>query len=131
MVAVQKTFQKQVKSLCATIEETGNPFQELSNDLSVLDTRDVVDESVIETVKSIEKIGKAQYEMFVSERLQERKVSLFDTIKRNKLAQFSSPPPTKEKSKDKMQITSLRSNCFLFVRLYVSCRFGTVIWMVS
>ena len=37
MSAVQATFQMQVKALCTTIEEMGNPFLEESEDLLVLD----------------------------------------------------------------------------------------------
>ena len=39
-----------VGSLIAVIEEMGNPFLEKTNDLLVLDTRDIVDTSVGETV---------------------------------------------------------------------------------
>ena len=35
---------------------------------------------------------------------------------------FSSLPPSKAKSSDKLQIASLKSNCSLFSRLYVSCQ---------
>lgn len=122
MSGAQATFQKQVKALCTTIEEMGNPFLEESEDLLVLDTRDIIDSSVAETVKRVEEIGKSQFEAFVTERLEKRTVSLFDPIKRNNLALFSSPPLSKGKSNDKMQIASLKSNCSLFARLYVSCQ---------
>ena len=48
--AVQATFLKEVKSLVAVFEEMGNPFLEQSEDLLVLDTKDILDPSVAETV---------------------------------------------------------------------------------
>lgn len=79
----------------------------------LLDTRNILDTSVGETIKKIEEMGEAQYEAFVTERLDKRTTSLYEPIKRNKLSLFSSAPPCKEKSKDKMQIASLKSNCSL------------------
>ena len=121
MVGIQTTFQKQVRSLCNTIEEMGNPFLEDSQDLLVLDTRDIVDVSVVETIRGIENMGKVQYETFMTKRLEKCEIPLFEPIKRNKLALFSSPAE-KAKSNDKIQIASLKSNCSLFSRLYVSCQ---------
>ena len=70
--SVQATFTKQVKSLCHTIEEMGNPFEEQSNDLLVLDTRNIVGEEVVSTVRNIQKLGEEQYSCFVEERLNKR-----------------------------------------------------------
>ena len=98
-----------------------NPFLEQSEDL-VLGTRDITDSSVVETVRKIEEIGKVQYQTFVTERLEKWTASLFEPVKRNKLPLFSSPPPSKAKSNDKIQIASLKSNCSLFSHLYVSCQ---------
>ena len=65
----------------------GKHFQEKSEDLLVLDTRDIMDSSVAESVRQVEAIGNAQYQMFVTERF-EKHTSLFDPIKRNKLTLF-------------------------------------------
>ena len=54
-------FQKQVQSLFNTIEEMGNPFLEQSGDLLKLNTHDIMDSKVVETVQTIEQIGKQQY----------------------------------------------------------------------
>lgn len=58
MTGVQATFQKQVKTLYTTIEDMGNPFLEESEDLLVLDTRDIMNSSVAEAFRKIEEIGK-------------------------------------------------------------------------
>jgi len=48
---VQKAFERDVKSLVSTIEEMGNPFTENSSDLLALDSRDIADPAVIDTVR--------------------------------------------------------------------------------
>lgn len=118
--SVQVTFQNQVKSLCSVLEEMINPFLEQSEDLLVLGTRDITDSSVVQTVRKIEEIGKAQYQAFVTEKVKKRTTSLFAPIKRNKLSLFSSLPSSKAKSSNKIQIASLKSNCSLCSRLYIS-----------
>ena len=84
----QLKFCKEVSSLVAVFEEMGNPFLEESNDLLALDTRDIADEKVIKTVKEIEDLGKCQFNNFTTERLVKREKSLFDPIRKNKLALF-------------------------------------------
>ena len=39
----------------------GNPFQESTNDLLVLDTQDIMFPSVVKTVKTLESVGQNQY----------------------------------------------------------------------
>ena len=51
---VQAAFLKEVKALVAVLEEMGNPFLEDSLDLLVIDTRDIMDTQVAETVRKIE-----------------------------------------------------------------------------
>lgn len=45
--AVQAAFKKAVLSLVSAIEEMGNPFQEDSTDLLVLDSKEIMDETVV------------------------------------------------------------------------------------
>ena len=56
--SVQQAFQKNVKSLIALFEEFGNPFLEKGQDPLVLDTRDIMDSCVGETVIGIEALGE-------------------------------------------------------------------------
>ena len=104
---VQNTFWNQVNAVCSTIEEMGNPFEDQTGDLFALDTRDIADFKVVETVRTVEQLGNDPYQQFATKRLQERTTPLFDTIPKNKLPLFSSPPPTKEKYIDKLKIASL------------------------
>ena len=119
--SVQATFAKQVKPLCHTLEEMGNPFEETSQDLLDIDSKDVVGDSVITTVRNIEKIEKRLYSTCDESRLGNRTESLFSPLKRNKLLLFCYPL-IPSKSDDKQQITSLKKTCALFSRFYVSCQ---------
>lgn len=119
-----------MNAFCSTIEEMGNPFADQTGDLFVLDTRDIADSKVVETVRTAEQLGKDQYQRFVTKRLQERPTPLFDTIQKNKLPLFSSPPATKEKSSDKLKIASLESNCSLFHVFTFHVMSGMAIWRV-
>jgi len=48
-------------NLVHTFNEFGNPFLENSSELLVLDTRNVKDQSVVNTVNTIYEVGKEQY----------------------------------------------------------------------
>ena len=63
----QKLFVKDVRSSTSSIEELGDPFEEDSKKLLTLDTKQITDISVIETVRSAYKIGKDQFDLFVKE----------------------------------------------------------------
>ena len=66
---VQITFPQEVKSLKRTIEEIGIPFGETSVDLLVLDSRNIADSAVADTMQSIERLGFDQYVKYVNKRL--------------------------------------------------------------
>ena len=77
---------------CTVLEEMGNPFLEHSQDLLVIDTRDIMDTQVADTVRKIETLGKEQYSKFVIERLEQCTTTVTQTIPKNKLPLFSRPP---------------------------------------
>jgi len=115
----QMAFAKDVRSLKQTMEEMGNPFADYSSDLLVLNTRDVMDTAVADTVRQIQKLGLDQYEAYVKERLVNNTVPITDPIKRNNLHLFSRPP-VREQSKKQLQMSSLKNDCSLFSRLYIA-----------
>jgi len=45
-----KSFTKDLQSVVATCEELGNPFMEESGDLLAVDTKDIMNSDVVETV---------------------------------------------------------------------------------
>ena len=58
IASVQTSFGRDVRSLLAVIEEFGNPFEEESQDLLVLDTKEIVHPDVVKTVLSAKKVGQ-------------------------------------------------------------------------
>ncbi len=119
--SVQTAFISEVASLTAVLEEMGNPFLEKSDDLLVLDTRNIMDRSVGDTVRRSETLGIQQYKKFIKERLTECTVPITELLSKNKLALFSSKQ-ARTQSKQKMQINALKNDCNLFSRLYIACQ---------
>ena len=95
-----------------------NPFMEESESLPVLDNRDVTDPAIVQTVRELEKTGQDQYK-YMTERVIERTTPVFDPISKNQMTLFSRPP-SRGPSKTKQTITSLKSDCTLFSRLYIA-----------
>jgi len=106
---------------CTVLEEMGNPFLEHSQDLLVIDTRDIMDTQVVDTVRKIETLGKEQYSKFVIERLEQCTTLVTQTILTNNLPLFSRPP-VKIKSKLNAPLVALKSDCGLVSRLFISCQ---------
>ena len=88
---VQKISLQYVTSLKATIDEYINSFLETSGDLLVLDSRDIVEKFVIDNLYRIETLGCQQYDNFVSERLVERTITIYDVMKKNNVHLFNTP----------------------------------------
>ena len=108
-------FAKDLQSLSQVIEEIGNPFFEWSNDLLVLNSRDVVHTSVADTVRRWRNLDSSS----MKERLVNQTVPIKDAIKQNNLHIFNFPP-VREKSKKQLQMSFLKSDCSLFSRLYIA-----------
>ena len=106
-------------SLVKVIDDVGNPFLEKSHDLLVLDTKNIMDASVVETVTNIKSLGLEQHKKFVKERLQQSLKSTTETLSKNNLFLFSRPT-IKFPSKDKLQLAALKKDRDL--RLYIACQ---------
>ena len=103
------------------LEEMGNPFEEESEDLMVLDTREILSPAAVSTVQTVLKIGQGQFQSFVKERLVDRSKSLKEVIKRNKLPLFASIK-AKATSKSRQQLAYAKNDSELFSRLYIACQ---------
>ncbi|XP_064086105.1 uncharacterized protein LOC135201158 [Macrobrachium nipponense] len=99
----------------------GNPFEEESTDLLVLDTQEILGPAAVESVRTAMQMGRDQFHLFVKERLADRSKPLNDVIKRNKLPLFASIK-VKSANKNKQQLASARSDSELFSRLYITCQ---------
>ena len=119
--SMQNTFARDVRSLVAVIEELGNPFEEDSQDLLVLDTKEIADPAVIETVRNAKQIGKDQFEAFSKECIVDRIKSIEEAIHRNKLPLFATKRGPKI-HKGNQQVKSLKNDVALFARLYIGCQ---------
>ena len=118
-LSLQKSFQKQVNALSATIRQMGNPFLDEFDDLVTLDSRKCTDTAVVTTVRTLEETGRKQYQKFVKTVLDERTHSIHDPIKRNSLALFRKSHGKKVQKKDK-KIKVLQNNVALFGQLYIA-----------
>ncbi|EDO35715.1 predicted protein [Nematostella vectensis] len=121
-VSYQRAFQKNVKSLTNVLEKYGNPFEDSSRNLSALDTKVVAGEEGVIRMRMMEELGKKQCETFISERLEEQIKPLKDPISRNKLAFFERSSKKRKKSKGQQQLSSMKSDCSLFSRLFIACQ---------
>ena len=84
----------------------------------VLDTKEIADPTVVETVRSVKRIGQEQFDAFIKECLLDRTKSIDETIHHNKLPLFGTSTLTA--SKGKQQRTSLKNDVELFSQLYIS-----------
>ena len=84
---VQRSFQvsffKGVKSLVTTIEDSGNLFLEESDDLIILDTKEIAGPAAVTILLQIEAVGKEQCNQFITEHLLNRTKSLYDQEKQS------------------------------------------------
>jgi len=118
---VQNAFRKDVCSLGNVMEELGNPFEEESEDLLVLDCKEIADPSAVEAVQKAQKIGQQQFQTVTKECLVKRTKPIDDTIHRNRLKLFVGSR-TKTAIKEKQQLTLMKSDVEMFSRLYIICQ---------
>ncbi|KAK0039757.1 hypothetical protein Bpfe_030812 [Biomphalaria pfeifferi] len=103
------------------IQETGNPFLEKSAELVTLHDNNIVDAAVHKTLSNIHKTGVAQYNEFMQERLVNMTKPVSAPIRRNNFILIAGAK-RKKRSAPQYRISSLKSDCYLFSRLYVACQ---------
>ena len=118
-LSTQKTFQSRVKNLLSTISEMGNSFKDDCPEFRALDTHNCADASVVDTVHKVQEIGLRQYKKFVKDVIDERTVSIHDTISKNALPLFKRQQP-KQISKASLKLTAVTSDRYLYSRLYIA-----------
>lgn len=115
----QVQFSTQVRELVNTMEDMGNPFIEDSGHLFAIDTKDIMSEDVVTTVRTIAGLGQEQYNNFINERFLKGEKPISEPIRRNKFALFSNQKPRSIKS---TSIGVLKCDLALFARLYIACQ---------
>lgn len=58
--SLQSLFYRDVASLTRTIQEMGNPFMEETDDLLVLDTKEIMSSDALVRLRKVEEVGMAQ-----------------------------------------------------------------------
>jgi len=119
--AIQCAFAKDVVNLASSFKELGSPFKKVGEDLIALHTKDVINEEVVQTVRTVRQLGEQQFKAFLKERLEDKTKLLTDALKKNNLPTFN-VQEKKLVSRDKAKITVLKEDCALFSRLYIACQ---------
>ena len=114
----QSKLIQHVTNLARGFEKHGNPFLSEEGDLIHIETRDVMPSNVVETVWTIEDIGKLQAKTFTKERIKTRDKPLDATIKKNQF-QLYSTQNTKFQSPSQSESKKLRK-VRIFSQLYIS-----------
>ena len=91
--STQRIFKEQAVSLVQVINELGNPFLDDSHELLALDTRNVLDKSVVNSVRTVHSLGKDQYAKYYKLVITDRTRSIHEPMKKNALPLFSCPRP--------------------------------------
>ena len=120
-LSTQKTFESHVKNRVSTFSEMGNPFKDDCPELLSLDTRNCADASVVDTVHKVQEIGLRQYKKFDKDVIDERTVSIHETISKNTLPLFKRQQ-RKQIFKASLKLTAVTSDRYLFSRLYIASR---------
>ena len=74
---LKQLFCKRCSLPVDVIEDMGNPFEEESQDLLVLDTKEIADPAVVKTVRSAKSVGQDQFDAFTKECLLDRTKSIY------------------------------------------------------
>ena len=109
----------QVNKLCLTISDFRNPFLESCSELRATDSHLCTDGALVDTISTIEAIGKSQYDKYVQEIIVNRTKPMLSTITKNKLPLFRTAPITL-KSKLKEATIELKSHFSPFSHLFIT-----------
>jgi len=87
-LSAQRSFFKKVKAHSEVLLEMGNPFQEETADLLVLDTKNVADPALAEMVGTHHQRGKDQFQSFMKGIENKDECSFYHPIKKNPVSYF-------------------------------------------
>lgn len=113
-LSAQKSFFEKVKSLSAVMQEMGNPFQEESADLLVLDTKNIADPTLAEMIATHHRQGKEQFQSFMEGLEDEGESPFYHPIKKNLVSFFK-----EEQAEGISKVKVLKDDCQLFSRLFI------------
>ena len=114
-LSAQRSFIEKAEALHAVLKEMGNPFQEDSVDLLVLDTKNIADQALAELVWTHQQRGQQQFQSLMEGMGNEGESTFYKPIKRNKVAFFRH-----EQAASSLKEKVLKVNCQWFSRLFIS-----------
>ena len=97
--SVQQRFVAHTKALAIAFQEAGNPFDEDSHEVVIIDTREVRPNNVARSIMGALGEGKKQHTDFVTHRLQSTAVAFHAPIKMNKIHLHGNRHKNRNKSK--------------------------------
>ena len=115
------TFPDQIKNVTEVIEVLDNLFADTSRDLYTLDSKLIMPDSVVHTIRTAEDTGKAHHQTFVAERLNSNIAAFNDTVHKNNLPLLTSKSG-KKPTKPTFKIYNLQNDVHLFSMKYISCQ---------
>ena len=114
--SVQKRFAADTKALVAAFQEVGNPFDEDSDEIVILDTKEVMSEDVARSIMCAHEEGRKKHSAFVKERLETQAVAFHEPIKKNKILL----PSNRHKKQRNKRVDSTKDDLHLLGQLYIS-----------
>ena len=114
--SLQVKFMKDVKSFTAIMKSHGNPFLSVDHDLTALDTQEIVETEVSESLTSVHKVGMSLHLAYVEERLEKATKPISDIIPRTNILTFANRPDRKAKRNHSIQ----KQNMTLITQLFLS-----------
>ena len=109
----QKTFHDKAKKFYDKVCEYGNPFTIEHESLLTLNTQEICDDSVVDTIKNLESRGTTQYNNYVQSILETGKKSIHDVISKNSFPLMSTPlKKISTTAGNKLKVMKLNSNIF-------------------
>ena len=119
--SVQKRFASRVNSVTDVIDEIGNPFSDTSKVLYALDTKVIMPDSAIHSIRTAEDLGKAQYKAFVQERINGNAIAFIHSTQKYRLPLFNSSLG-KVPASTASEVSNRQNDVRLFSRMYISCQ---------
>eukprot|EP00745_Piridium_sociabile_P026562 TRINITY_DN4240_c0_g2_i9.p1 TRINITY_DN4240_c0_g2~~TRINITY_DN4240_c0_g2_i9.p1 ORF type:complete len:1084 (-),score=281.98 TRINITY_DN4240_c0_g2_i9:490-3741(-) len=114
----QRVFLENVEKLSKAMIDMGNPFQEESQDLLSLDTKDVAHHTAAELIGTHLEKGRVRFQEFMKGLEGEEESTFYEPIKKNRVDFFRQAPASVDSSKQKV----LKEDCQLFSKLFISCQ---------
>ena len=94
---LQTKFGTDVRAFVDVAEQFGNPFCYKSNDLFALNTKEMMEEIVVISLRHLKQIGKDIYGKFMSETIEQDILPISNIIKRQKVLTFANNPVRNKK----------------------------------